>query len=141
VNASKTIPDWLYVGRAVVLMNPQTFQDLLVWQDSHSLVLSIYLATSKYPRSELFGLVSQMRRAAVSVAANIVEGYKRKSPTEKAHFYNFAQASLEELKYFLILSRDLGYIGDYDTLNEHAELVSRRLYRFIEGIPTSSRRR
>jgi four helix bundle protein len=85
------------------------FQDLLVWQKAHALVLGVYRLTAKYPKNELFGLTSQMRRAAVSVPANIAEGFKKRGRADKARILNIAEASLEELRYYLILSRDLGY--------------------------------
>ena len=84
------------------------FQDLVVWQKAHALVLEVYRMTSKYPKGELFGLTSHMRKAAVSVAANIAERFKKRSGPDKARFLNSAEASLEELRYF-ILSLDLGY--------------------------------
>ncbi len=86
-----------------------SFQELEVWREAHNLVLNIYKITAEFPKSELFGLVSQMRRAAVSVPANIAEGFKRTGHLDKLRFYNIAEASLEELKYYIILSSDLGY--------------------------------
>jgi len=80
-----------------------------VWHKSHKLVLEIYKMTCSFPKDELFGLTSQIRRAAVSVPANIAEGYKRRSKAEKARFFNISQASLEEVRYYLILTDDLGY--------------------------------
>ena len=80
------------------------FRELTVWQEAHQLVLMIYKATATFPSNEQFGLTSQMRRAAVSVPGNIVEGFKRQSHPDKLRFYNIAAASLEELKYYLILS-------------------------------------
>jgi four helix bundle protein len=87
----------------------KTFQDLLVWQKAHALVLGIYRTTASFPKHETFGLCSQMQRAAVSVPANIAEGFKRRGRADKARFLNIAQASLEECRYFLILAEDLGY--------------------------------
>jgi four helix bundle protein len=86
-----------------------SFEDLLVWQKSHQLALLIYRVTADFPKHELYGLVQQMRRAAVSVPANIAEGFKRRGRSDKARFYNIAQGSLEELRYYIILSRDLQY--------------------------------
>ena len=90
----------------------KNFRELIVWQKAHQLVLEIYPLTQLFPADERFGLVSQMRRAAVSVPANIVEGHKRKSRREFAHFTSIAEGSLEELKYYLHLSRDLGYVTE-----------------------------
>lgn len=77
------------------------FQQLEVWQEAHRLVLMVYRVTKEYPGEERFGLVSQMRRAAVSIPANIAEGFKQRGLAEKIRFYNIAEGSLEELKYFL----------------------------------------
>ena len=87
----------------------EKFQDLLVWQKAHTLVLGVYRLTARYPKHELFGLTSQMRRAAVSVPANIAEGFKKRGRADKARILNIAEASLEELRYYFILSCDLGY--------------------------------
>lgn len=82
----------------------KSFQDVVVWQKAHKLVLAIYKETNQFPREEVFGLTSQIRRATVSVPANIAEGFKRIGLKDKIRFYNIAQSSLEEVKYFLILS-------------------------------------
>ncbi len=89
------------------------FTDLIVWQKSHQLALDIYRLTNNFPNEEKFGLISQMRRAAYSIPANIAEGFKRQGAKDKIRFYNIAQGSLSELSYFLILSTDL----DYTTTN------------------------
>src|SRR5829696_5247711 len=86
------------------------FEDLLVWQKSHAVVRRVYQLTKGFPRHELFGLTSQMRRAAVSVPANIAEAFSKRSRPDKARVMNISQASLEELRYYFILARDLGYI-------------------------------
>ena len=89
----------------------KTFRDLRVWQKAHILVVFIYEVTKKFPKNEEYGLVSQMRRAAISVACNIVEGFKRKSLKDSLSFYNISESSLEELKYQLLISKDLRYIN------------------------------
>ena len=89
----------------------KTFQDLIVWQKAHALTLAVYRYSAGFPKSETYGLCAQIRRAAVSVPANVAEGFKRRSKGDKARFLNIAQGSLEEVRYFLILSRDLQY-GD-----------------------------
>lgn len=86
----------------------QRFTDLKVWRRGHSLVLGIYRATATFPAEERFGLVSQLRRAAVSVPANIAEGSQRDSPADYARFLNIAQGSLAEVQYLLLFARDLG---------------------------------
>ena len=88
----------------------QHFTKLLVWQRSHKLVLAIYSASVGFPRSEQFGLTSQLRRAALSVPTNIAEGSKRQSQSDFARFLNMAEGSLAEAEYLLMVSRDLGYI-------------------------------
>ncbi len=111
-----------------------SFKQLKVWEKSHNLALDTYKITKKYPAEEKYGLVSQMRRAAVSVAANIAEGFKRRGKADKVHFYNIAQSSLEELLYYFILSADLGYIKNSLTLCEKAEEAGRMLIGLIESI-------
>ncbi|MEE4256334.1 MAG: four helix bundle protein [Bacteroidales bacterium] len=104
-----------------------SFRNLKVWAKAHQLVLLIYEATQSFPGDELYGLTSQMRRAAVSVPANIAEGYKRKGQQDKTGFYNIAQASLEELRYFIILSQDLNY-----NMPKEAEKMSEEVSRMLE---------
>jgi four helix bundle protein len=108
-----------------------SFRQLEVWEKAHQLVLRVYRATKDFPSDERFGLVSQMRRAAVSVPANIAEGFKRHGKQDKVRFYNFAEASLEELKYFFILSEDLGYIESKAEMSALADEVGRMLYGLI----------
>ncbi|MBE7470284.1 MAG: four helix bundle protein [Anaerolineae bacterium] len=110
------------------------FQDLEVWQRAHQLVLAVYQTTKHFPIDEKYGLVSQMRRAAVSIPANIAEGFKRRGQADKMRFYNTGETSLEELKYYFILSKDLAYLADTEQLMADAETVSRLLYRLIESI-------
>ena len=109
-----------------------TFKNILVWQKSHELVLEIYKVTRTFPSSEKFGLTTQLRRSAASVATNIVEGYKRKSDKDFAHFLNMADASLEETKYHLLLAYDLRYLAkdDYKRLSIMAEEIGRMLSGF-----------
>jgi four helix bundle protein len=85
---------------------------LQVWQKAHQLVLLIYKITAHYPKFEIYGLISQMRRASISIVPNIIEGFKRKSIKDSLNFYNIADASLEELKYQLLLSYELKYITE-----------------------------
>ena len=108
----------------------EKFEDLLVWQKAHQLVLEIYTVTKRFPAEEKFGLVAQMRRAAVSVAANIVEGFRKRGKKDKVNFYNIAQGSLEELRYYVLLSRDLNYLPDISGLNASISEVGRMLHSF-----------
>lgn len=115
----------------------KSFQDLLVWRKAHDLVLAVYMLTAAFPKPETYGLSLQIRRSAVSVPANIAEGFRRRSRTEKARFLNMAESSLEETRYFLILARDLGY-GDTARLTTALEEVSRLLHAYSTAILTSS---
>lgn len=90
----------------------QRFTDIIAWQRAHALALEIYRATQSFPSEEKFGLVSQLRRAAVSIAANIAEGSKRSGGGDYARMLNIAEASLAEVECLLILSRDIGYLAD-----------------------------
>jgi four helix bundle protein len=114
-------------------MPSKSFEDLLVWQKAHRWVLSIYKLSKKFPKEELFGLTSQLRRAAVSVPANIAEGFKRRGKPDKARFYNTSQSSLEECRYYLILARDLDYAI---TAPFAADLqdISRMLESYMQGL-------
>ena len=109
------------------------FKDLVVWQKAHQLVIEIYKLTKTYPKNEMFGLTSQLRRAAVSVPANIVEGFKRATVPDKLRHYNIAQGSLEEVRYYLILSQDLEY-AETSELMEDLEEVSRLLGAFMKSL-------
>jgi four helix bundle protein len=90
------------------------FEDLFVWKKTHEMVLLIYKMSENFPSKEMYGLTSQLRRAAISVPANIAEGFKKKSKLDKVRFLNIAQGSLEECRYYLILANDLKYTVDQD---------------------------
>lgn len=113
------------------------FQDLIVWQKAHQFVLSVYENTKKFPKEEIYGLTSQFRRAATSIAANIAEGFKKKGKTDKVRFMNIAQGSLEECRYYVILANDLGYI-DTGKLMHQLEEVSKLLEAYSNAILASS---
>ena len=89
----------------------EEFKKLKVWLKAHKLVLEVYKITKVFPKDELYCLVSQIRRATISVVANIVEGSKRISSKDRLHFHVMADASLEEVKYYFLLSYKLGYIS------------------------------
>ncbi len=109
------------------------FQDLIVWQKAHQFVLSIYRFSENLPRTEVYGLTSQIRRASVSIPANIAEGFKKKTKRDKAKYMNIAQGSIEESRYYLILAKDLGY-GDTLQLMSQLEEVSKLLEAYTGSI-------
>ena len=111
-----------------------SFQDLEVWRLSHKLVLEIYKMSASFPDSERYGITSQMRRSVVSVPANIAEGFIRRTEKDKIHFYNIAQSSLHETKYYLILVKDLNFIASTTTLWSMAEEISKMLHGLIGSI-------
>lgn len=114
----------------------QTFEDLIVWQKAHQLVLNIYGLTNEFPKSEIHGLISQIRRASISIPANIAEGFKKKGKADKVRFLNIAQGSLEEARYYLILARDLKY-ADTSSCFIQIEEVSKLLEAYSSSILTS----
>jgi four helix bundle protein len=114
----------------------RTFQDLIVWQKAHEFVLEVYRISKCFPREEIYGLTSQFRRAAVSIPANIAEGFKKKGRADKARFLNVAQGSLEECRYYLILTRDLGY-GDTKRLLGDIDVVGKLLARYLAALTIS----
>lgn len=113
----------------------RTFEELIVWQKAHAFVLRAYALTAKFPKEELFGLTSQLRRAAVSVPANIAEGYKKSGRADKLRYFNISQGSLEECRYYLILTRDLRY-GDVRYLVDAVEEISRLLEAYMTSMRT-----
>lgn len=115
----------------------QKFEELIVWQRAHQFVLLVYRTTAGFPKEELYGLTSQFRRAAVSIAANIAEGYPKRTKPEKIRFLNISQASVEECRYYIILSRDLKYTTD-DALGSLLEEVSKLLNSYTRAIKISN---
>ena len=111
----------------------KSFEDLVVWQKAHQFVLSVYRFTENFPNKELYGLTSQLRRAAVSVAANVAEGFKKRGKADKGRFLNIAQGSLEECRYYLILASDLNY-GDSAPLKSQLSEVSKLLEAYARAI-------
>lgn len=113
-----------------------SFKNIKAWQYAHQFVIDVYRATKVFPSEERFGVCSQFQRAAVSIPANIAEGYKRLSKQEKLRFLNIAQGSLEECRYYILLSKDLGYIeaAIYNDLNNEVEKTSWYLNAYCQGI-------
>ncbi len=117
----------------------RSFKDLECWQKAHEFVKAVYVVTKGFPEDERFGLTSQFRRAAVSIAANICEGYKKLSKADKLRFMNIAQGSLEECRYYIILSLDNDYIDreTHDHLEHLINSASWKLNGYAEGINRS----
>ena len=107
--------------------------ELIVWQKAHRFVLSVYELTKAFPREEVFGITAQLRRASVSIAASIAEGYSKRGERDKMRFLNIAQGSLSECRYFLILARDLKY-ALVEKLERDLDEVSKLLNSYRRGI-------
>ena len=114
-------------------MTSKNFEQVELWQIAHQWVLEIYKFTERFPKKETFGLTSQLRGAAVSVPANFAEGFAKLGLSDKLRFYNIAQGSLEECRYYLILSRDLEY-GDSSFLRSRAEQISKMLNGYMRSV-------
>lgn len=112
------------------------FKKLAVWQKAHPLSLGVYQATAGFPRAELYGLTSQLRRAATSIPANISEGCGRESEADFSRFLTMAMGSASELEYHLLLARDLGYleVDMHSTLTDETTQVKRMLTGFIRRL-------
>ncbi|HUX92853.1 MAG TPA: four helix bundle protein [Ignavibacteriaceae bacterium] len=118
------------------MQKSKQFTELIVWQKAHQFVLEVYKLTKGFPKEELFGLTSQFRRAAVSIPANIAEGYRKRGKNDKVRFFNISEGSLEECKYYLKLSKDLGYVNDINLINS-AEEISKLLDSYSKAILAS----
>lgn len=114
----------------------QTFRDLFVWQKGHKSVLFVYELTKIFPQDELFGLVSQMRRAAVSITSNIAEGFSRSSSKEKIRFYSIAGGSAIELQNQLLISLDIGYISQKQYTEGEESLLE--VIKMLHGLSKSA---
>ena len=120
------------------MMNPsKRFEDVVAWQKAHQFTLGVYHLTQEFPRHEIYGLTSQFRRAAVSIPANFAEGFRKIGKADKIRFMNIAQGSLEECRYYLILTRDLGY-GEVGPLTSLLEEVSKLLEAYLHAISVSN---
>lgn len=110
-----------------------SFHDLEMWKKAHQFVLNTYISTEHFPRSEMYGLTSQFRRAAISIPANIAEGFRKRSKAETHRYLEIAHSSLEECQYYLILSRDLGY-GETTELETLLTEISRMLFSYKSAL-------
>ncbi len=115
-------------------MKIRSFTDLIVWQEGHKLVILVYMTTKKFPREELYSLTDQMRRAVSSITANIAEGFGRQTYKEKLQYYFQAQGSLTELKNFILIAKDVGYLeeNDFKKLADQSNLTHQLLQGFIK---------
>jgi len=113
-----------------------SFTDLEAWKQAHELSLMIYQSTKNFPNEEKFGLVSQMRRAVVSITSNLAEGFGRRNTGEKKQFYAIAQASLMEIQSQLFISKDIGYInhGDFEKILEKSTFVHKLITGLIKSM-------
>lgn len=114
-------------------MTAKTFRDLIVWQKAHQFVLEVYRLSEDFPKREDYSLTSQLRRASISIPANIAEGFKKKGNADKARFMNIAQGSLEEVRYYLILANDLGY-ANTSLIQNQLDEVGRLLFAYHNAI-------
>ncbi len=114
----------------------RNFQDLIVWQKAHKLVIEVYKFTENFPKTEIYCLTPQIRRSVISIPANIAEGFIKKSEVDKIRYLNIAQGSFEETRYYLILSNDLKY-GKSNKIQPLLEEVSKLLNAFIKSIKNS----
>ena len=115
----------------------QYFTDLDAWKEGHKLVLAIYEITKNFPKNETFGLVSQMRRCAVSITSNIAEGFSRQSYKEKIQFYSIAQGSVTELQNQLLIVKDVRYLSD-EKFNEISPQTI-KVHKIVNGLIKKSR--
>lgn len=113
------------------------FEDLIVWRKAHKFVIAVYGITAGFPKQETYGLVSQMRRAAVSIPANIAEGFRRRGRPDKARFMDTAQGSLEESRYYLVLAQDLGF-AQTQSLRDSLDEIGRLLDAYAKSIVRNS---
>lgn len=114
-------------------MPARSFEDVEIWKKAHALVLEVYRLSENFPKHELYGLTSQLRRAAVSIPANFAEGFGKATKPDKLRFYTISQGSLEECRYYLILSMDLNY-GDTRALRTMLEEISKMLGSYMYKI-------
>jgi len=118
----------------------QNFKALKVWQKAHRLTLDIYKATKTFPKDEMYGLISQMRRSSASIAANIAEGCGKNGDVELARYLQIAMGSASELEYHILLSHDLNFLGllDYEQIEKKVSEVKKMLTGFIKTLRDES---
>lgn len=111
----------------------KSFRDLIVWQKAHAFVLAVYRVSEAFPAIERYGITSQLRRAAVSVAANVVEGFRKRGRADKLRYFNIAQGSADECLYYLVLVHDLKFT-DTAPLQQLLDEVSRLLQAYMSAM-------
>jgi four helix bundle protein len=118
------------------------FRKIQVWQKSHELTLRLFKITSAFPKEELYGLTSQIRRASISIPANIAEGCGRDTQTELARFVHIASGSASEVEYHLLLAHDLGFIanGEYQELEKAISEIKRMLHGFEKTVSSNAKK-
>ncbi len=130
--------DFELLNKGNMMRTPaKSFEDLIVWQQAHAFTLQVYAASRRFPKDEIYGLTSQLRRAAVSIAANIAEGFRKRSPTDKARYLNIAEGSLDECRYYLILADDLGLLKK-ESLWDLSSQIGRLLNGYRSAIVSSA---
>ena len=115
------------------------FKELKVWARAHELTIAIYAATRSFPRDEIYGLTSQVRRSSASIAANIAEGCGRRCDGEFVRFLQIARGSASETEYHLLLARDLNFLPgrDYERIEKHVVEVQRMLTALVQKVQTA----
>jgi four helix bundle protein len=116
----------------------RSFEDVEIWKKSHQFVLDVYKMSEGFPKHEIYGLTSQLRRAAISIPANFAEGFRKTSRLDKLRFYGIALSSLEECRYYLRLASDLSY-SSTDALRTNLEEISKMLTSYSSKIRNEDR--
>ena len=117
-------------------MGQDRWENLEVWRISDELALRVYTLTKVFPKEEIYGITSQLRRAALSIPTNLVEGYSRKGDKELAHFMNISLSSLAETKYLLYFAQRLNYLqsDEYNNIKDAYEELGKKLWKFYEAV-------
>lgn len=117
-------------------MKIQSFTDLIAWQKARELIIEVYVVAQEFPKSEIFSLTSQIKRAAISIAANIAEGFSRKTKKDKTQFYFIALSSLTELQSHLVIARDLSYLTqeNFIKLSKITIEISKLIHSLIKNL-------
>ncbi|HCW75351.1 MAG TPA: four helix bundle protein [Candidatus Marinimicrobia bacterium] len=112
----------------------QNYKELEVWKKSHQFVLNVYRLTKNFPKEEMYGLTSQFRRAAVSIAANLAEGYGKKGKRDKLRFFNISEGSVQECDYYILLAENLQYLSTDSGLKNEIIIIGKMLKGYMKAI-------